>query len=248
MARPAPSPLESDIGAALDWWRVAGVDASFSDEAQGWLSDSAGAETEVRPVVAAAVAIPEAAPAVRTGGPRDGWPDDLGMFRQWWLAEPSLDEGGLAPRIAPSGEVEAELMVLVAMPEEADRDTLLSGAHGRLLSGFLSAAGLSSDKVYRASVLPRNTPLPDWDAMAAHGMGEIIAHHVALVRPKRVLVLGRNILPLCGHDPAQGPAALAFLNHEGGRVPALAEAGLERLLGNAQLRARLWKRWLAWTR
>jgi len=30
-------------------------------------------------------------------------------------------------------------------------------------------------------------------------------------------------------------------------VPALFSAGLERLLGNWQLRARFWQRWLEWT-
>ena len=64
---------------------------------------------------------------------------------------------------------------------------------------------------------------------------------------KRLLVLGQTILPLCGHDPAQGSPNLQSFNHEGGRVPALHEAGLDRLLAKPALRARLWQRWLDWT-
>ncbi|GGD93541.1 hypothetical protein GCM10011515_11650 [Tsuneonella deserti] len=138
-------------------------------------------------------------------------------------------------------------MVLVAMPEEQDRDGLLSGPHGRLLAGFLRAAGLPGNRVYLASALARHTLLPDWNELASEGLAKLISHHVGLAMPKRLLIFGRNILPLCGHDPAQPPAALTFFNHDGGRVDALAEAGLERLLGNPQLRAGFWKRWLNWT-
>jgi len=247
MPSPAPSALTSDIAAALDWWREAGVDAVFSDEASGWLAEPAGVDSTV---LSPATAPERKAPpplARQIGGDKAAWPLDLAAFRQWWLTDPSLDEGGLAPRVAPIGAENAALMVMVAMPEDGDSDALLSGPQGLLLNGFLRSAGIAPEQVYLASVLPRHTPLPDWSALGREGIGALIAHHVALVRPQRLLILGLNILPLCGHDPAQGPAALSFFNHEGGRVPALAEAGLERLRGNAQLRARLWKRWLEWT-
>lgn len=243
---PRPSPLQADIAAALDWWREAGVDAAYSDEPRGWLADpeaEAPAAEAIKPTKVA----PPPVPAAKIGGPRAAWPGDLAAFRQWWLAEPLLDEGGLAPRVAPLGDAGAELMVLIAMPEESDRDTLLSGPQGRLLDGFLAAAGLAPEQVYRAAALPRHTPLADWAQLTTQGMGDVLAHHVALARPKRLLVLGRVVLPLCGHDPAQGAQKLRSFNHEGGRVPALFEAGLERLLGNWQLRARLWQRWLDWT-
>jgi DNA polymerase len=248
MPRPASSALESDIAAALDWWRQAGVDATYTDEAQGWLREPEAERDRAPAAKTPSPAIePKPVRARQIGGPQEAWPQDLAAFRQWWLAEPSLDEGGLAPRIAPVGDADPELMVLVAMPEEVDRDTLLSGPFGRLLDGFLAATGVASAQVYQASALARHTALPDWPGLAADGLGKVIARHVALVRPKRLLVLGRNILPLCGHDPAQPAAALTFFNHEGGRVPVLAEVGLDRLLANAQLRARLWKRWLDWT-
>lgn len=248
MAAPAPSPLAADIAAALYWWRQAGVDATFVDAPRKWLGEPKGAAPPPAPPAAAnTVQEPPPPPLTLIGGDRAAWPQDLAQFQQWWLEEPSLDEGGLAPRIAPVGQAGAELMVLVDMPEETDRDRLLSGPAGKLLDGFLNAAGLGMTQVYCASVLPRNTPLADWSAIAAEGMGAVLAHHVALARPKRVLVFGQNILPLCGHDPAQGAQNLRSFNHEGGTVPALAEASVDRLLGNWRLRARLWKRWLDWT-
>lgn len=244
---PRPSPLQADVAAALDWWREAGVDAVYSEEPRGWLAEPAEEVAAVAPDPRVAAVAAPVAPEPTIGGPRADWPQDLDSFRRWWLAEPSLDEGGLSPRIAPAGEAGAELMVVVAMPEEVDREGLLSGPHGRLLGAFLQAAGIAPGQVYRAAALPRHTPLADWAELGRRGMGKVLAHHVALARPKRLLVLGRVILPLCGHDPAQGAQQLHSFNHEGGRVPALYEAGLERLLGNWQLRARLWRRWLEWT-
>lgn len=243
---PSASTLEDDIAAALGWWREAGVDAAYLDEPAAWLAEP---ESDTPALAVTAPVAKKAAPApeARIGGPSAHWPTDLAAFRDWWLVQPALDEGGLSPRIAPVGKARAALMILVAMPEEADRDRLLSGAQGALLDGFLRAAGWAREAVYLAALLPRFTPLPDWSALLRQGIGDVLAHHVALAQPKRLLILGRNILPFCGHDPSQGPAALAFFNHEGGRVPALAEVGLERLSDNAQSRARLWKRWLDWT-
>ena len=246
MPRSAVSPLQADVGAALDWWREAGVDTDYSDAPQAWLSDpssSTPATVNAQKTPASA----ELSPEPKIGGARTAWPQDLASFHDWWLGEPSLDEGGLAPRIAPVGDAGAELMVVVAMPEESDASTLLAGSQGKLLDGFLAAAGLPSAAIYRAAVLPRYTPFPDWAELERQGMGTVLAHHVALVRPKRLMVLGRVILPLCGHDPAQGAQKLRSFNHEGGRVPTLYEVGLERLLVNWQSRARLWQRWLEWT-
>ncbi|MXO74173.1 hypothetical protein GRI40_02915 [Altererythrobacter aerius] len=246
MPQPAQSPLASDIAAALDWWRTAGVDAAYRDTAEPWLAEKEEPAPAGPAPRSAAAAPPPPAPA-RVGGDRAQWPQTLDTFADWWLNEGSLDEGGLSPRVAPRGPLGAELMIVVPMPEDADRETLLSGPQGRLLGAFAVAAGLSADQVYYAAALPRHETLPDWAGLRAGGMGDVLGHHVALARPKRVLVLGQNILPLIGHDPAQGAQNLRTFNHEGGAVPALFEAGPERLLGNGKLRARLWRRWLEWT-
>lgn len=249
---PAPSsPLEADIAAALDWWRTAGVDADYVDAPVAWLADP---EADEVPDAAPARQKREPAPVVsdpQLGGPAENWPRDLVAFRQWWLDEASLDEGGLSPRIAPTGEMGADLMIMVAMPEETDRTSLLEGPQGALLDGFLRSAGLARERIYLASVLPRHTVLPDWAALDRQGLGKMAGHHVALAAPKRLLVFGQSVPSLGGHDPAQGPrqgsAATAFFNHEGGRVSSLFQPGLARLLDKPQLRARLWKRWLEWT-
>lgn len=239
-----PSPtLAESIAAAQAWWREAGVDFAFRDEPQPWLAEDARAEAP-----APRVAEKPAAPAKpRIGGDPGSWPQDLPAFRQWWLDEPSLDQGGLSPRIAPRGEAGAALMLLVPMPEAEDGDTLLSGAEGRLLSSLATAMGLVSEKVYLAAALPRHTPVPDWDRLAADGLGEVLLHHIRLVQPRRLIVLGTRILPLLGHDPAQAAPAVSELAIHGAPVPMLTSYAPERLLGNARQRAGLWRAWLDWT-
>jgi uracil-DNA glycosylase len=242
--RLAPTLAES-LAAAQTWWREAGVDYAYADEPVGWLADAPPAETvaEVRaPPPPPAQAGPEP-----VGGDRAGWPEDLAAFERWWLSEPSLDAGGTHPRVAPRGAADAELLMLVPMPEDSDRDALLAGRQGRLLASFARAAGLAPGTVALAAALPRHTPLPDWDRIAAHGQGEVLLHLLGLMRPQRLIVFGRSILPLLGHAPAQAAPAVSELAIQGRPVPLLSTYAPERLLENARLRAGLWQRWLEWT-
>ena len=242
MADPAPTLAES-IAAAQAWWREAGVDLVYHDEPQGWLTEP---EPATEPLAAPA-ANPAPAPRPRIGGDRAGWPQDLAGFRDWWLTEPSLDQDGTYPRIAPRGEAGAPVMLLVPMPETGDSDTLLSGAEGRLLASFAAAAGLDPAAMYWASALPRHTPLPDWDRLCADGLGEVLLHQIGLAAPERVIVFGRNVSPLLGHDPAQPAPAVSEIAIQGRSVPLLTTYAPGRLLDHPRLRKELWQRWLDWT-
>jgi len=247
--RPAPS-LADSVAAAIAWWRDAGVDCSFTEEPQAWLADPAEErESETAaPVRKPAKEAEPAAPAIpRIGGDRADWPSEVAAFRQWWLEEPSLDLNAPHPRIAPRGEAGAPLMVLVPMPEEEDREALLSGAQGRLVASMAQAMGHSAEAVYLAAALPRHMAVPDWAGLAEAGLGEILRHHIALARPERLIVLGRSIPPLIGHDPAQGTPHAFEIPIDSGAIPALASYAPERLLQQPRLRAGLWRRWLDWT-
>jgi DNA polymerase len=198
--------------------------------------------------------MPQAAPASPAvphrppvGGDRAGWPRDLAAFRDWWLVEPSLDAGGSHPRLAPRAEVGATILMLVPMPEEGDRETLLAGPQGRLLASFALAAGLARGEVAVAAALSRHTALPDWSELATRGHGDVLLHMLGLAAPKRVIVFGRSILPLLGHDPTQAAPLVSELPIQDRAVPLLATYAPERLLENARLRAGLWQRWLEWT-
>lgn len=242
------SPLAEQIAAAQDWWREAGVDLAFTDDPQGWLAEPAETpETAQASGPRPTPAPPPPPERPRIGGDPAGWPQDLAAFQRWWLDEPSLDLGGSQPRVAPRGPQGAKLAILVPMPEAGDAEELLSGAQGRLLAAMAQAMGLSPDAVYLAAALPRHLPVPDWHAMAADGLGEVVLHHLALAAPERLLVLGRDVLPLLGHDPAQSAPAVSEITIQGRKLPLLASYQPARLLENARLRAGLWQRWLEWT-
>ena len=151
------------------------------------------------------------------------------------------------PRLAPRGEADAAVLMLVPMPEAGDSDVLLSGAQGRLLASFATAAGLAPAAVAVAAALPRYAPHPDWDGLAARGHGDVLLHLLALARPKRLMVFGRNILPLLGHVPAQAAPVLSELTIQGRATPLLVAYTPENLLGSPRACKALWQRWLEWT-
>ncbi|MGZ3171842.1 MAG: hypothetical protein ACXWJC_02010 [Croceibacterium sp.] len=241
----SPLTLAEQVAAAHDWWRDAGVDSQFDDDPRNWLERPAKPAEEALPPAGPVKAVPVAVPPL--GGPASAWPQTLSNFAAWWLASDALDTGGTAPRIAPRGAAGAALMVLVPMPEETDRDRLLSGPQGKLIANMLAAMGVADDAAYIASALPRHAHHPDWAALATRDLGKVLAHHVNLAAPKRLLVLGRAMLPLFGHDPAQAGAKPRPIALESCAVPALVSFGPDALLETPRFRAGLWRGWLDWT-
>ncbi|MCJ2186033.1 uracil-DNA glycosylase family protein [Novosphingobium beihaiensis] len=237
----------TDITGALDWWREAGVDHDFLDEPREWLAvpEEEDGTAPRRP--------PERRQPVEpadTGPPRldpAAIPAELAAFTPWWMSEPLLDGGATAGRVAPQGAAGAKLMVVVEEPEAEDRETLLSGPQGKLLDAILSAFGMRREEVYLASALPRHTPAPDWNALNQFGIGHVLARHVALAAPERLLVFGGGILPLIGHESPQRPAVLRKFNQEERSIPMLAAWGLPALMRQPRAKPVLWKAWLEWT-
>lgn len=237
--------ITAQIAGALDWWRDAGIDCDFTDDPRDWLAkETTPEEALFTPPTTSAK--PET-PRILIGGPRESWPRDLEAFRAWWLSEPSLDHGQVSRRVPPRGTAGAQVMVLVAEPEDGDSDILLSGREGQLLSAILGALGISAEQAYVASALTRPTPLPDWSQLAAEGLGEVLRHHVGLVAPSRLLVLGNGVSSLLGHDPANKTTNLPLINHEGRTLPLLAAMDLAALLARPRAKAGLWQRLLEWT-
>lgn len=255
--------LAQELASAFDWWKEAGVDCDFTDEPVDRFAEAL-AEAEAleaaskRPEQKAPA--PQPKPAPRAFAPRvkeeasgqlresrENWPQTIDRFQEWWVSDASLAIIGGGNRVPPRGVAEADLMVIVSQPEVTDRETLLSGQHGKLVAGFLRAAGIENENTYFATSLPSHAELPDWRALNAAGLGEVLAHHIALAKPKRILALGRNILPLLGHDQAQGTAQVTPPQGKGAAVPILAVAGPDELLRSAPRRKRLWHHWLEWS-
>ncbi|MEO6153627.1 MAG: hypothetical protein ABIT09_10770 [Croceibacterium sp.] len=237
---PSPHPsLADSIAGAHGWWREAGVDLAYHDTPRGWLA------VEEQQVVAAG---PPPVPArARIGGERASWPRDLSAFAQWWVETPGLDAGPPRGRIAPRGPAGAPLMIMVPMPEAEDSNLLLSGPQGRMLANMVRARGFALDAVYVSAALPRHMALPEWSMLADEGLGDVLLHHLALAAPQRLIVLGRDILPLLGHTPAQGAPAVSELTIQSVKLRLLSSYAPGRLVDHPRLRAELWRQWLDWT-
>ena len=264
MSKPDLS-LAREFEASLAWWRAAGVDCDYSDDVTAWLADAPleaaaakGTATVGTPRTApppqqpaeaahqrAAKVAPTSAPAtIRRNLLGDSPPGDLAAFRQWWLAAPELDQARLYPRIAPRGDRGAAVMVLVQQPEERDRERLLDGPQGQLLANILAAMGLDDSAIYLASALPCHTPMADLSAVGAGGMDAVLAHHIALAQPKRLLVLGTGLAAMLGQHDDQ---PLREINHGAGKVPVMVSETLDAMMDMPRLKARFWKRWIAWS-
>lgn len=238
-----------ELSAARKWWMDAGVDMAFEASPQSWLASERKDESSPAQVQApASTPPPETAPQPPAlGGDPANYPQDLEGFSLWWRSDQSFETGGIGPRIGPRGPEKPLLMVLVAEPEADDNDRLLSGPQGRLLDGMLRAMGMPHEQVYFASALPRPTPLADWVGMADSGLREITRHHIGLVSPERLLVLGRNILPLTGNDPTKNREILPEINHGNPNPMVFAGWDLATLLARAKARSNFWREWLNWT-
>src|SRR5258706_161811 len=101
---------------------------------------------------------------------------------------------------------------------------------------WLAAASKSPAEPEAAAAPPGS----DWPALAAAGFREVLAHHVALAAPDRLLAFGRGLLPLLAHDPAQPAADSREFYHGGGSVPLAVLPALETLLDRPARKQLVW--------
>ncbi len=247
--------LPEQLGAVQDWWRCAGVDYEFVDEPQSWLKapeDQPAKEARTAPDkhVASPVAEEQAAPPPAPAISVADLPATLADFQSWWT-DPAKQIPGVIPgagqkRIAPRGVAGARIMLVVPAPEAGDEEKLLDGIQGRLLANILRALGIGEEGAYFASALPAPMIEPDWTGLAQQGLGTVLAHHIALVGPDRVLLLGSGLPLLLGHGGDAAPETLSAFASPAGKLPMLATFAPDRLLGHARQRERLWHRLLEW--
>jgi DNA polymerase len=160
---------------ALEWWEEAGVDLIVGEQPRDWLSPKAGEAPRA----------PEPAPAAL--------PDTLDSFQAWLASSPDLPLASPSlPRALPSGDPDADLMVMVDMP--SDDGALLSGEAGALFDKMLVAIGRSRDSIYLASLSPVRTPTGAIGDKGAARLAQIARHHAGLVGPKVLLLFG----DICG--------------------------------------------------
>ncbi|QIQ85942.1 uracil-DNA glycosylase family protein [Erythrobacter sp.] len=253
--------LARELAAYREWWRLAGVDCDFVDDATAWLAEpettapvEATSAAQQLPPVTRPVALsgqplapdaPPLAPPPDLLG--DSPPATLDEFSEWWMTAPGLDAVGPRGRVPPRGAAGAALMVLVIHPEEGDRERLLSGPQGRLLDAILAAMGCTPNDAYVASALPRFTPMADCPAEAARGMDAVLAHHIELAAPQRIVAFGAGLAALIGSEDKKDYGNLRKFNHKPPNMPVLVSEDLDSLMSMPRLKARFWRRWIEWS-
>lgn len=198
---------------ALAWWSDAGVDCLVDDLPRDWLA----AETPV-PLAAAAVA---ATPAVTAAAlaPAPAMPMALAEFLTWRLGADVPEAGWSGISLAASGPADAAVMVLVDCPDRDDGDAgaLLSGLPGRLFDRMLAAIGLTRESVHLAAVCARRPATGRAARDTEARLADLARHHVALVAPKRLLLLGDAASrALLGTTVREAQGRLHPFNHKDG--------------------------------
>lgn len=215
----------------LGWWHDAGVDVAISETPTDWL----------------APAPPPAAPApsspARSGPPP--LPDSLAALTAWLAEGDDVPEAQWGPvRIGPSGDPASGLMILsdIPDPEDAAAGQLYSGSVGLLFDRMLAAIGRDRASVYLVPLASVRPPGGRVDAASAARLADIARHHIALARPKRVLLMGQApSRALLGMDLRVAREKKCSINQAGVTVEAIATYAPRFLLERPVAKADAWK-------
>lgn len=163
----------------LGWWLDSGVDSPIQEAPRNWLAKEP-APSISPPTMASPAAVRE-------------MPETLDLFRDWLgsAADVPLAAEGVK-RVPPHGVEGAAVMLIADAPssEDAADDRPIGGAAWTLTERMLAAIGIAADQTYCASLscfrmLGRTMTAEQMEACAL-----IARRHVALVKPKRLLLLG----------------------------------------------------------
>ena len=165
----------SGAASALRWWMEAGVDIATQEEARNWFERAA-------PGSPSPVEGPQEPAAV---------PGDLPAFQKWLAsADAPLFSKGAVP-VLPSGAEEAEVMLLSEPPtrDELGSGRPFGGDAAELMERMLAAIGMAG-QAYSANLACFHSTSARLSQKELKACGAAARQHVALARPKRLLLLG----------------------------------------------------------
>jgi len=227
----------SSAASALAWWADAGIDTLVDEAPRNWLA-------ELPQVVARASASPVARPQRAEAVVPVPLPDTLDGYVAWFHT--ASDVPGAAPstlRVLPAGDRAAKLMVILDMPEaeDAQNGRLLSGESGALFDKMLGALGFDRTTIWFAPMLPTRIAggsIPPEDAAR---ITQMTRHHVALVAPKKLWLMGRAASrAILGMDEVEARGRLHLINHSGVKTDVIASVHPRVLLQTPKRKAEVW--------
>jgi uracil-DNA glycosylase family 4 len=213
----------------LDWWREAGVDTLIDEAPHDWLAQAPDHGSAAR-APAPAVDAPAALPA------------DLQAFEAWRIGASAPDAAWGTP-LAPQGDAAPGLMILVDMPERGDAEAgrLLDGPAGALFDRMLAAIGRTRADVYLTALAVARPVTGRIAPEHLKPLAELARHHIALTRPKRLLLLGNAASrAVLGADVSAARGNLHVVNHDGGQSRAVASYHPRFLLERPACKGEAW--------
>jgi DNA polymerase len=170
----------ADARNALAWWLEAGVDVAVQEEPRDWLS----------PAPAKAQRISESAPVGNVVEPSH---ETLAALQRWLASSAQLPlASATARRILPHGPENAAVMLLSDAPslEDLGAGQPIGGPAWELAKKMLAAINISAEDAYSASLSCFNSPGVRMNKSEREACAEIARKHIALAKPKRLLLLG----------------------------------------------------------
>jgi DNA polymerase len=172
----------AEARSALAWWLEAGVDVAVQEEPRDWLKPA--------PARAKAALAPEPSLEPNLVQPTH---DKLVELQQWLASSVQLPLAGpSAKRVLPHGPEDAAIMLLSDAPalEDAAAGQPIGGHAWKLAERMLTAIGIPAEQAYSASLSCFHAPGARMSAAERDACAEIAKRHIALAKPKRLLLFG----------------------------------------------------------
>jgi len=165
-----------EAASALRWWLESGVDGAIQEHPRNWFESKAG----------------PAAADERQPGEGEPLPDTLQAFQQWLSTSPGAPLASARSKpVLPKGEPSAQVMLISDPPT---RDELASGLPiggdaAELMERMLAAIGMAG-QAYSANLSCFHSPGARLSPRQLEDCASAARKHIALARPKRLLLLG----------------------------------------------------------
>lgn len=173
----------ADAASALAWWLDAGVDVAIQEQPRDWLKPAPRESAAPKPRIE---------PAVSENTPRV-IPETLDLFRDWLRDERDLPFFAPAStRVLPVGQQDAAIMLLTDTPgvEGAADGRPIGGDPWKLAQNMLAAIGIDPEAAYCASFSCFHATGTSLRGPEIEHCADIARRHIALARPRRLLLLG----------------------------------------------------------
>jgi len=167
---------EREAASALRWWLDSGVDVAIQENPRNWLGRLPAPQS----------------PGERPAPAAEPIPDTLEAFQHWLSSSPDAPLAAARSKpVLPQGSEGAEIMLLFDPPtrEELASGSPVGGEAAELMERMLAAIGMSG-QAYSANLACFHSTGGRLSPKQVEECAAAARKHVALAKPKRLLLLG----------------------------------------------------------